>query len=47
MKILIGILLVLDFYMIYKIIKKIDDLFEYYDKLSEQDDIDKHIPRID
>ena len=46
MKILIAILLILDFYLVYRIIKKIDDFFEQYDKLSENDNIDKHIPKI-
>jgi len=46
MKILIAILLILDFYLVYRIIKKIDDFFEQYDKLNENDDIDKHIPKI-
>ena len=46
MKILITILLILDFYLVYRIIKKIDDFFEQYDKLSENDDIDKHILKI-
>lgn len=36
MKILITILLALDFYLVYRMIKKIDEFFEQYDNLENQ-----------